>query len=126
MIMRNPHMLLDVEKKYKNVISDEGKKKLKHVKYEENICNPCCPIYYIDFKVGDEITILPCNHGFCSEAITQWLSNEKAECPVCRLEIDSIEVKIEQDNLFINEDEDMGIDQERITIHDNSPIENSS
>jgi hypothetical protein len=138
MIMSNPEMSLDVEKKYKNIISDEGKKKLKTIKYEKNICNPSCPIYYVDFEIGQEITILPCNHGFCSEAINQWLSNEKAECPVCRMEFDSVEVKIKKDNSFINEEtvtiaeeseleesesdeEEENVERERLTIHENSP-----
>lgn len=142
MIMSNPDMSLDAEKKYKYIISDEGKKKLKTVKYEKDICNPSCPIYYVDFELGQEVTILPCNHGFCSEAINQWLSDEKAECPVCRMEFDSVEVKVKKDNSFINEEtvsivedlesnesdsEEDDIDQsedeipERLTIHENSP-----
>lgn len=138
MIMSNPEMSLDVEKKYKNIISDEGKKKLKTVKYEKDLCNPSCPIYYVDFEIGQEVTILPCNHGFCSEAINQWLSNEKAECPVCRMEFDSVEVKVKKDNPFINEEtvtiaeeseleesesdeEEEDVEHERLTIHENSP-----
>jgi len=151
MIMSNPEMSLEVEKKYKHVISDEGKKKLRTLKYENELCNPSCPIYYVDFEIGQEITILPCNHGFCSEAINQWLSDEKAECPVCRMAFDSIEVKVKKDDPFINgelisineepvpdksdededdeeyeddEDEDDEYedeDDERLTIHDNSP-----
>ena len=37
---------------------------------------------------------MPCNHCFIPEAIRSWLE-EKPECPVCRQEMDSVEVKIE-------------------------------
>jgi len=134
--MSNPEMSLEFENKYKHVISDEGKKKLRTLKYENELCNPACPIYYVDFEVGQEITILPCNHGFCSEAINQWLSNEKAECPVCRMVFDSIEVKVKKDAPSIteeiisiieesesdeSEDDEEDEEEERLMIHDNSP-----
>ena len=40
-----------------------------------------------------EVIQLPCNHCFCPEAITKWLTKEKAICPVCRLTLDSIEIE---------------------------------
>jgi len=78
----------------KNVISNKGKQQLKTIKYVENCCNNSkCPILHIDFDEDEKITVLPCNHGFNTEAINRWLSDEKAECPVCRFKLESIEKK---------------------------------
>ena len=51
----------------------------------------CCPITLTDFNENDTITKLPCGHCFEPTAIDYWLSTEKAECPVCRFELDYIE-----------------------------------
>ena len=76
----------------KKVLSEKGLDDLKKVKYKsETYKNTRCPILYVDFKEGDEVTVLPCKHCFDSEAILHWLKEEKAECPVCRLTLDSKE-----------------------------------
>lgn len=78
----------------KNVVSEKGKQQLKELKYKKDICsNTSCPILHIDFEEDEDIIILPCNHGFNKEAINRWVSDEKAECPVCRFKLDSIEKK---------------------------------
>ena len=79
----------------KNVISNRGmEEQLKTVSYSDGCCsNNSCPILHIDFDDDEEITVLPCNHGFNKEAITKWVSDEKAECPVCRFKLHSIEIK---------------------------------
>ena len=48
---------------------------------------------YLFMKENQEITQLPCNHCFMTDSIERWLQTEKAECPVCRKKIDSIEVR---------------------------------
>ena len=75
----------------KKLISDEGKKQLRQEKYSKNEKNMCCPITLTDFNENDTITKLPCGHCFEPTAIDYWLSTEKAECPVCRFELDYIE-----------------------------------
>ena len=45
--------------------------------------------------MGEEISQLPCNHIFKKDAITEWLREAQAKCPVCRFELKSTEVKIE-------------------------------
>ena len=83
---------------YKQIISNEGKKLLNNVIYDVSMCsNHICPISREDFKIGDEITVLPCNHGFIKEGIEKWLNNECPECPICRYKFDSIEVKKDDD-----------------------------
>lgn len=85
--------------KYKRKISEKGKEKLIYTKYNtlnHYTMNTSCPIMQIDFEEGEDIIILPCHHCFNPEAINTWL-NEKAECPVCRYELDSEEVKISDD-----------------------------
>ena len=83
----------------KNVVSEKGKEQLKKIKYSKDVCNnSSCAILHIDFEENEEIIVLPCNHGFNSEAITKWVSDEKAECPICRFKLDSIEKKNETNN----------------------------
>ena len=81
---------------YKFVLSDEGFASLEDKKYSTEECsNDSCPITRVAFQEGDEITELPCGHCFDPEAITRWLKDEKAECPVCRYALKSKEVKNE-------------------------------
>ena len=45
-----------------------------------------CPITHTPFNDGDEITSLPCNHLFDTEAINRWVQ-KKPECPICRFNL---------------------------------------
>lgn len=45
-----------------------------------------CPICYIDYKVGDKLKKLPCEHVFHTPCIEEWLK-KKAKCPMCNHEI---------------------------------------
>ena len=88
------------DKKYKKVISDNGKKELKKLQFKKNddnynYKNDICPIIQTKFDDNEIITQLPCQHCFNTEAITRWLEKEKAECPICRFELDYDEIKIE-------------------------------
>lgn len=95
--------------KYKKIITQEAYnnlQKIKFNKYNNNLKNNSCPIYYLEFEEGEKITILPCEHCFNSEAIKKWLFEENNHCPVCRSELESREIKInnqtthtENDNL---------------------------
>lgn len=91
----------------KNVISEKGKEQLKNIKYYPQCCsNSTCPIFHVDFEDDDEITVLPCKHGFTTEAINKWISDEKAECPVCRFKLDSVEKRVnnsQNDNDYDND-----------------------
>ena len=89
--------------KYKNVLSEKGNDDLKKIIYINNLgVNTTCPIYQIEFTQGMEVIQLPCNHCFCPEAITKWLNEEKAMCPVCRLTLDSIEIEDTRETLTTN------------------------
>ena len=109
------------DKKYKKVISDNGKKELKKLQFKKNddnynYKNDICPIIQTEFDDNEIITQLPCKHCFNTEAITHWLEKEKAECPICRFELDYDEIKIEdQDQLNViamnNNNNNMDIDR---------------
>jgi len=82
---------------YKKKISEKGKSQLIHIRFDKNDnenINTSCPIMQTDFEDEQYVIKLPCNHMFTPEAINKWLE-EKPECPVCRFELDSIEVKRE-------------------------------
>jgi len=64
---------------------------------EELKINTACGIWQEDFEKGESIKVLPCNHAFKAEAITKWLTTEKAECPICRFKLESKEVIVRPD-----------------------------
>lgn len=80
---------LQQEPTTKQVISEQGKKQLKQHIFSEKDTIKECPILLRKFNIGDKLTCLPCNHIFDTEAITQWVSNNNAACPVCRFKLDS-------------------------------------
>ena len=80
---------------YKQVISDEGKKSLKTMKFKESKkLNNTCPIFQEDFEDDDLVTELPCGHLFIPYAISRWLEKENSVCPVCRFKFDSVEKRV--------------------------------
>lgn len=92
------------ENVYKKKISDKGKLELCHTKFNKDDTvnlNTSCPIMQTDFEEDEYIIRLPCNHSFTPSAINKWL-DEKPECPVCRYELDSIEVRREQNIIHQN------------------------
>ena len=83
---------------FKNVITEEAKKVLTRKIYnsiENGVLDSKCPIMQREFVDGDEITCLPCNHYFLTEAINRWLNEESCFCPVCKYKLDSYEKRIE-------------------------------
>jgi hypothetical protein len=95
----------------KRVISEEEHGQLVEKKFtssmvEELKINGACGIWQVDFEEGDDIKILPCNHAFNAEAITKWLKEEKAECPICRFSFKSKEVIEREEEEEEEEDED--------------------
>ena len=86
----------NTDNKYKYVISDEAKELLKKINYNKEECvNDVCPISQEKFEENEEITILPCKHGFKTEYIENWLNKQNCECPVCRYKFESKEIKNE-------------------------------
>jgi hypothetical protein len=99
----------------KRVISEEEHGQLVEKKFtssmvEELKINGACGIWQVDFEEGDDIKILPCNHAFNAEAITKWLKEEKAECPICRFSFKSKEVIEREEEEEEDEEEDAPAD----------------
>jgi hypothetical protein len=91
------------KKAYKKIISNEGLKQLKKIIYDENKYETKeCVISMEEFKNGDEITQLPCNHIFHTKSINTWLKEESHKCPVCRYELDYTEIKNNEENIIID------------------------
>lgn len=81
----------------KQVITKEEEKKLKSIKFKDVLSkneNEICTITQDVFKDDDEIIQLPCNHCFHKDAILNWLTKEKGECPVCRYKFQCVEVSV--------------------------------
>jgi len=86
----------NTDNKFKYVISDEAKKELKVIQYNREDCvNETCAISQEKFEENEEITVLPCKHGFKTEYIENWLSKQSCECPICRYKFESKEIKNE-------------------------------
>jgi len=79
---------------YKKVTKDKVIENIKKIKYENDFHQKECPIMMVEFEEGEEISQLPCNHLFNTEALTRWLKNESYKCPICRHELEFKEVKI--------------------------------
>ncbi|GAB0143843.1 hypothetical protein EsHS_00004345 [Epichloe bromicola] len=46
-----------------------------------------CSICTEDFKVGEDVRVLPCNHQFHPHCVDPWLMNVSGTCPLCRLDL---------------------------------------
>jgi len=100
---------------YKHVLSDEGKTKIKYLKYEAGKYEETkCSILQMPFKDGDEIAQLPCGHIFDKDSIIQWLEEESNKCPVCRYEMESKEEKITSNNVETTSSHPFGPTNRRI------------
>ncbi|KAK0671113.1 hypothetical protein QBC41DRAFT_62188 [Cercophora samala] len=49
-----------------------------------------CTICIDEFKLGDEVTVLPCSHWYHGECVVLWLK-EHNTCPICRKPIENRE-----------------------------------
>lgn len=87
---------LDARPNHKNVLSECGEKELTKIKFNPEVHKQSsCPIMQMDFEPNEEITKLPCDHYFNTEAIERWLKKEKAECPICRCCLKHKEVRVD-------------------------------
>ena len=111
---------LDNKKKFKRVTDDDEVKKLKIQKFDNsnNYRNNECPITLTKFEENDEIIILPCKHVYSASSIKKWLNEESNCCPTCRFELKYKEIKCEENNNNINEENNQ--------IEEINPIDNYS
>ncbi|KAL6867983.1 hypothetical protein J3F83DRAFT_85559 [Trichoderma novae-zelandiae] len=49
--------------------------------------NAGCSICTEDFREGEDMRVLPCNHKFHPNCIDPWLVNVSGTCPLCRLDL---------------------------------------
>jgi hypothetical protein len=81
------------EPPFLNVIPDNIENNLKEIFFDKNICkNDKCPITFTDFNIDNKVIMLECSHCFDPDSIKTWLKHHKAECPICRFKLKSIEV----------------------------------
>ena len=83
--------------RYKDVLSEKGKKQLKKVKYNTLMGQDTCPISLNKFEKDEILIQLPCKHVFSQESILNWVQNEHANCPICKFELDSVKQEVQAD-----------------------------
>ena len=102
---------------YKKIASDKAISEIQEIQYSstsENTEN-MCPIYCMPFTDNETICKLPCNHVFSKDGIHKWLK-ESNLCPVCRYQLDFIEVK----------DQDLDLQENNNTVvQDNSNVDHT-
>ncbi|KAG6025027.1 hypothetical protein E4U41_001625 [Claviceps citrina] len=69
-------------------------KRISHVEVDgaadddcENEAHLGCSICTEDFRVGEDVRVLPCNHQFHPHCVDPWLINVSGTCPLCRLDL---------------------------------------
>lgn len=58
-----------------------------------------CPVCLEDFEEDQEVRILPCSHSFHTDCIDPWLLNVAGSCPLCRIDLRSLEER-KRDNIL--------------------------
>ncbi|XP_027368359.1 RING finger protein 11-like [Abrus precatorius] len=95
---------------------------ISRVRISELHDNSHCPICMEEFKGGDRVGRLPCNHTYHSECITRWLNYYKETCPVCRLQVNGWEG---QSGTFSIVDHSLDPEPEIPNVTDSSASDNS-
>ena len=104
------------KKAYKKVISKNGLSQLKEIIYDDSKFETKeCVISMDEFKNGDKIIQLPCNHIFHKKSIKTWLCEESHKCPVCRYELDYKEVKNNENIIISNEVDNIDTSNNRVS-----------
>lgn len=72
--------------------SEEAIRKLARRKatQEDVDANHSCPICMEEFKVGEEINVLPCGHLYHLTCVEHWL-RDNGTCPTCRERVDRLQ-----------------------------------
>ena len=84
--------LLALEDKVGNVSKGLTKNQIKKIpvvyfsKYKFKNCDTKCAVCQYDFKEGEKVTKLTCNHLFHAPCVDEWLLKNKI-CPICKKEI---------------------------------------
>ena len=119
---KNKYKLVLSEDSYEDVLKIEKYTSASAAEASASAAEDTCPIMSTKFVEGQDIIRLPCNHCFEPDAIKQWLTEEKAECPVCRYnKFKTIEKKINEntENIMyeniIYEDEDENNELNQLT-----------
>ena len=78
-------LIEDFENKTKRSFKDDDIEKIDTIILDKDLDRKCS-VCMMDFKKGDELSVLKCKHEFHKGCIVQWLKNYNYRCPVCRVE----------------------------------------
>lgn len=83
---QDPFTLFNTNINYESDQYNDILKKCKYKSFDSSCSVKECPISLEEFKEGDSIIELPCNHIFNENNIKNWLK-EKPNCPICRMSL---------------------------------------
>jgi len=83
----------------------------------EAIGRETCPICIVDFEVGDDLRVLPCEgkHRFHRDCVDPWLLELSSSCPICRQDFHVLEEMVAEG--MLEEDREEARDQAPQTTH---------
>jgi hypothetical protein len=94
---------------FKDIVSEEGLSQIEDITYHTDNSGEyeytSCPITTDEFEDGEILKKIGCGHIFSSDAILVWFK-ESNKCPLCRYELPSKEVKIENEETDIDSNSD--------------------
>lgn len=83
---------------FKTIVSEEGLSQIEDITYNSDNSGEyeytSCPITTDDFEDGEILKKLQCGHIFSNDALLAWFK-ESNKCPLCRYELPSKEVKVD-------------------------------
>ncbi|KAK9700529.1 hypothetical protein K7432_012145 [Basidiobolus ranarum] len=59
---------------------------LDRISGDESAIHPVCSVCLDDFRDGDQVRRLPCQHDFHTKCVDMWLTSKSNKCPLCKVD----------------------------------------